>query len=220
MKRKLYLVGNASDYINWMESEMTSDMKEADFVVFTGGSDVDSSFYNEQMGMHTCSNIRRDVFEKREFEKALALKKPMLGICRGSQFLCVMAGGKLVQHQNSTGGIHPIITHDGKELKVTSSHHQAMYPWGLGEGNFRVLGWTEDQSETHLNGNDQEMEIPEGKEVEVAYFPKIRAYGIQSHPEWMFTNLPEDKKTIDYFRNHLNLLIEGNLEKELASFSK
>lgn len=210
-KRKIYVVGGDNQYANWCEGNIITQIEDADLVIWTGGSDVDPSFYDEQVGMHTCCNIRRDIFEERKFEQALALEKPMLGICRGSQFLCVMAGGKLVQHQNSTGGIHPIITHDGKELKVTSSHHQAMYPWGLGKGNFRILGWTEDESETHLDGNDQEMEIPEGKEVEVAYFPKIRALGIQSHPEWMFTNAPEDAVTIDYLRDLLDKAINGNL---------
>lgn len=210
-KRKIYVVGGDSKYANWCEGDIITKIEDADLVIWTGGSDVDPCFYNEQMGMHTCCNIHRDVFEAKEFRKALALKKPMLGICRGSQFLCVMAGGKLVQHQNSSGGIHPIVTYDDKELKVTSSHHQAMYPWGLGEGNFRVLGWTEDESVIHLDGNDQDMEIPEGKEVEVAYFPKIRALGIQSHPEWMFTNAPEDATTINYFRDLLDKTINGNL---------
>lgn len=212
-KRRVYVVGPQYGYASWTQSAIVNNMEESDFVLFTGGADVDPSVYGEPMGSRTSSNIERDIFEERKFKQALELEKPMLGICRGAQFLCVMAGGRLVQHQNDIGFIHAMHTWDGQKIKVTSTHHQAMYPWNLPKGSFKVLGWGKGCSKTHLDGNDEEMDLPGNMEMETVYFPKIRALGIQSHPEMMFTNLPEDKLTISYFRDLLDKTISGDLEK-------
>src|ERR1700677_4699649 len=60
-------------------------------VVFTGGADVAPSLYGEEASRETSSYPKRDIFETIVFQKAHSLHKPKVGICRGAQFLNVMA---------------------------------------------------------------------------------------------------------------------------------
>ena len=66
----------------------------------------------------------------------------VVAICRGSQFCCVMNGGKLVQNVNghATRGTHPIYNRKtGQAYEITSTHHQMQYPFNLGERDYEVL---------------------------------------------------------------------------------
>lgn len=150
----VFVVGERNDYINWfpIPLKIVKTLKNAELVVFTGGEDVDPSIYNEPRGKFTSSNLERDKIEKIVFDKAKKLKIPMLGICRGSQFLCVMNGGRLVQHQENPNSIHPIKTDKYGTIKITSTHHQAAFPFNLKLWQYRLIGWTEKLSEFHLDG--------------------------------------------------------------------
>lgn len=202
--RKIYVIGNDTDYANWMQGEICNTLEEADLIVFTGGEDVNPFMYGETSHETTYYNKYRDELELEYFNKALYLNKPMIGICRGSQFLCVVAGGKLVQHQ-SHPHFHDIEMFDGNVFKVTSSHHQAQFPFNLSNDKYKVLGWANDLSKFHLDGNGKELS-PE-KECEVVYYPKINALGIQSHPEWMSL----DSEAVIYFQKLLNNFLDGKL---------
>jgi len=155
-------------------------------VVFTGGHDVHPELYGEDVGAYTFTSIKRDMYEGMVFEYAFKHKIPMLGICRGAQFLCVKAGGKLVQDVNNHGGMHRIVTHDGKDLYCNSSHHQMQLP----AKDAFPLAWAEPKrSPNHyLNGDNEQIEVD--REYEVVYYPKINAVGIQYHPEWLSFNHP------------------------------
>lgn len=98
-----------------------------------------------------------------------------------------------------------MITFDGKELIVTSSHHQAAFPFNLPEKDYKILGWTNNLSSFHEDGNMKEMNPP--VEVEAIYFPKTQCLGLQFHPEWQLN----DTKTIEWCRNLLNSLINNQL---------
>ena len=201
-KRKIYVVGGSNGYANWMEGELTGKMMEADLVLFTGGEDVTPSLYNEPAHPETYSNIHRDLREKAVFEQAVDLNKHIIGICRGGQFVCVASGGKLVQHQQNPSFMHDIITHDGKTLSISSTHHQAQFPWNMPAtlDNFKILAWTEGISKFHFDGNGQEI-VGNGIECEIVYYPETKALGIQGHPEMMFD--PEHP-TIIYLRDLLD----------------
>lgn len=186
MVKKILVVGGDLGYTNWFpfEIEFVRDLNEAELIVFTGGSDVDPRIYNESEHPTTYSNYDRDLVEQEIFNEAKELGILCVGVCRGSQFLCCMAGGKLVQHQQNPMYIHDINTYDDKAIKVTSTHHQAAYPFDLSEDDYKVLGWTENISEYHEDGDEFEMNPP--LECEIVYYPKINALGIQSHPEHYF----------------------------------
>ena len=136
--------------------------------VFTGGEDVHPSYYGEEQGDNTYTNISRDKFEKVIFDTCVKNDIPMVGICRGAQFLTVMNGGRLHQHVNNHTIGHMIKTLDGKEFYVSSTHHQMMRPWLC--KNFEVLAtanqWT-------------------GDDPEVVRYNTTRSLAIQYHPEFM-----------------------------------
>lgn len=159
--------------------------EEVALVVFTGGEDVTPSFYGEKHGYRTYSSLDRDEYEKGMFEIAKKHNIPCVGICRGSQFLCVMAGGKLAQDITGHGRDHIMATNDGQRIYCTSTHHQMQLP----PKDAIPLAWAEPRLSSHyLNGNDEDFEVD--REYEVVYYPNINAIGIQGHPEY-FMAAPE-----------------------------
>ena len=199
MKRNIFVIGRSLEYANWMEGNIVPRMSEADLVLFTGGEDVSPSMYDEPKGKYTYDNRLRDEYEQKEFHRALEMGKKMIGICRGSQFLCVMSGGKLVQHQDNPDYLHYIHMYDGSELLITSTHHQAQWPYNLPEDEYKILGWTEGISDFHLNGAGKELRVP--KECEIVLYPKVNALGIQGHPEHMLDKFHAE---INYLRQLLD----------------
>lgn len=210
LKRKIYVVGRSLDYANWMKGELTSKLEEADLVVFTGGEDVTPDLYNEPVHPRTSSSVNRDKQEVKEYSAARSLNKKMIGICRGSQLLCVLAGGKLVQHQDNPLFIHPIETIGGQTIEVTSSHHQAQYPYILNPDSYKLLAWTKNLSKYHEDGYKKEIDLPEDKEAEIVLYPKINALGIQGHPEWMFGE-KKHEKSLEYLNELLDMFMENTL---------
>ena len=79
------------DYINEV-------VETFDGFLFCGGTDIDPSYYGEEINgaKNICS--ARDVFEKALFDAAYKTGKPILGICRGMQVINVFLGGSLYQH--------------------------------------------------------------------------------------------------------------------------
>lgn len=66
-------------------------------IVITGGEDVHPSRYGKAGEEHRCvCDPYRDSLELALIEKALALKLPLLAICRGEQILNVSQGGDLI----------------------------------------------------------------------------------------------------------------------------
>lgn len=215
-KPKIYVVGCGTHYTNWMDGIVVNTIEEADLVCFTGGEDITPSLYGEKHNPTTYSSYKRDLREIDEFKLAYRLNKHLIGICRGSQFLCVMSGGKLVQDQDNPWHIHDIETFDGNVIPVTSTHHQAQYPWNLPKDKYKILGWSKNISPYH-DGAIQDKEIVNGvvednKEVEVVYYPETKALALQGHPEMLYSNyLKGDEiaiKMIDWcksiLKKHLN----------------
>lgn len=217
--RKIYIVGELGvNYINWMNGVRVNFLNEADLVLFTGGEDVDPSMYDAPRHPFTRSNLARDRREIMDYWAAKQLGKKLIGICRGAQFLCVMAGGDLVQHQANPSMVHPITTLDGRELLVTSTHHQAQWPYLLEEGKeYKMLGWSVGMSPFHHDGEQLEIvlgAVDGDKEAEVVYYPHIKALGIQPHPEMMWPERdrnPEIMKSMVWFQSLLDKHMEGKL---------
>lgn len=219
--RTIYVVGNQKDYANWMQGSLVSDMKNAKLVVFTGGEDVTPTLYGQRPHITTICSPKRDTYEKGEFNRAKELDLPCIGICRGAQFLCVMAGGKLVQHQENPYHVHQVSVADGRQIHMTSSHHQAQFIWDIPFAERRLMGWTHGLSKYHEDGDGKEMVNGAAKdnpmplnylEVEIAYYRKINSLGIQAHPEWHFPPVDgEQREFIEYSRQMLNHLMERTL---------
>lgn len=80
------------------EAALKDLSKRLDGLVLSGGPDVDPMHYNEKP-IPQLGNIDpdRDTTEILITREMFELKKPILGICRGTQVLNVAFGGKLIQ---------------------------------------------------------------------------------------------------------------------------
>lgn len=191
---KYYASATSIGHGNWLEPlgfKNTKVLEEADVVIFGGGADIMPETYGEDAGNRTWASPERERKEKEDFHQALKLGKKMYGTCRGLQLLCVMAGGKLIQDVTNHGGDHSITTFDKSRIRVNSIHHQMINPYNLKPGtDYKILAWTSKRISTrYLGAKDKTIYLPfDFKEIEVAYFPKINAMGIQSHPEMMLNS--------------------------------
>lgn len=153
--------------------------KEVGLLVFTGGHDVWPELYGENILQGTFFSTHRDLYEGRMFEIAQANKIPCVGICRGAQFLCVKAGGKLVQDITGHLVSHLLLTNDNRTILSNSSHHQMQLP----PEDAVPLAWSNNRmSRYYMNGDGDNIHVD--KEYEVVYYPNINSLGIQGHPEW------------------------------------
>lgn len=224
-KKKITVLVNKSaghqSYVSLLEKrydvtcvDCTDHIKtEIDLILFTGGEDVTPNYYGESKGKFTGNNESRDMIENDYMYNRGGLKNvPKLGICRGAQFLTVMNGGKLIQHVNGHGisGTHSLdmkYLQDSDNFKITSTHHQMMFPYNLPRDRYEILATSKNfLSNTYLDGINQEKEIPKDfEECEIVFYPISRSLCIQGHPE--FSNCPENTQNecLNLIANYLNL---------------
>lgn len=197
--------------------------QEIAFVLFTGGQDVSPELYGAARYHNVFCSSKRDEEEVVLFNQAVEHKIPFVGICRGAQFLCVMAGGRLIQDVSA----HRMTTHQvrayypGKKfetLEVTGDHHQMQYPWDLPHKHYDLLAWSPRPYSAHYAfGPDNVIKLedapPELKtEPDVVWYSKIKALAIQFHPEWMDQKCP----AVTYIKelvNHFIIPIVNQNEK-------
>jgi len=168
--------------------ELLKRPKEVSLVMFTGGEDVHPSLYGGVDGSNLCgTNIRRDGFEKKVFGFCRKHDIKCWGICRGSQFLNVMAGGFMYQHiENHTSYHNAYFPHDKSVRKVTSTHHQLV---GLPSSSIPIAWSHPSRSGIYIGPYGHRVKAPE-HEIEAAIFPNINAVGVQYHPEMMSIDEP------------------------------
>lgn len=183
--KKVFVVYGSEHDSSWTGLTYTKDFNAADAVLFTGGSDINPKYYGDKMGKNTYCNDSRDSLEFEYLNKAIKAGKYLIGICRGHQWLGIMAGTKLIQHVSGHQGGHAVVFNNGDILRTVSIHHQMVNPFTLDKKDYELIAWsTKNQSTTYLDGNNEEIKLPEDfKETEVIYFNKIKAFGVQGHPE-------------------------------------
>ena len=160
-----------------------SDLDKDSCLVVWGGADISPVLYNKPVSERTYAGpqmSQRDAIEWELMNEAKHLGIPIIGICRGAQMLCALAGGFLIQDVTDHGRDHYATTSDGKVLKVSSLHHQMMYPWGV---DHVLVAQSKHMLSRHYLDVDTPVEVP--CEPEFVYFPKERGIAIQWHPEYM-----------------------------------
>ncbi|HNW04769.1 MAG TPA: gamma-glutamyl-gamma-aminobutyrate hydrolase family protein [Oscillospiraceae bacterium] len=183
--------------------EAAPAVRALDGLLFTGGEDIDPSYYGEEPRPEIGNiSAKRDVSEFLLMKEAVAAGKPVFCICRGFQLLNVFFGGTLYQDLPSQYDsvirhrqekpydepAHAVSVAEGSPLSriagaegfgVNSRHHQAVKD--LGRGLFA-------------------MAISEDGLVESAFAPgRPFVMGVQWHPEHMFARDEVSRKLFSAF---------------------
>lgn len=184
MKKNVFIVNGSSAYKALfldLGYNIVDNIIEATLVCFTGGADVSPSMYGAKEHVLTSTNPVRDMKEQLVFENAREIGIPMVGICRGAQFLNVMSGGEMYQHVTNHVGSHYLVDNiTGETVYVSSTHHQMMKPSGAGllVGSSR-LGGEREWYEGQVYHRDVSKE-----DSEVVYYGNTNCLCFQPHPEF------------------------------------
>jgi gamma-glutamyl-gamma-aminobutyrate hydrolase PuuD len=184
---RVLVVGGGFQYLKmFFDAGMkgAKNIEDADIICFTGGEDVDPAMYGEEPIPETYFNPKRDAVEAGIYADALVAKKPMIGICRGSQFLNVMNGGKLWQDVNNHAcrGGHSIVDMRTGEVKhnMTSTHHQQMRP----ADNAEIIAVAELSTKKVSMSEVISRDEAENDDIEVVWYPDSLSLCFQPHPEF------------------------------------
>lgn len=169
---------------------------QADIICFSGGSDVSPEYYGDPKHPTTSNVPLRDERCIEIWDEARP-EQMIVGICRGSQFLNVMNGGKLWQDVNNhaLGGTHSLMyLHESQDVdslqqrveahQVTSTHHQMMIPSDLSP--FERWGWCR-RTTFRDRGNDRRRPSDfenDGPDNEIIFYPESKTLCFQPHPEY------------------------------------
>ncbi len=174
-----------------------------DGFLFTGGHDVSPKMYKElPIPYLVVCCPKRDIMEHLLLEVAIEKDKPVLGICRGIQFMNVFFGGTLYQDipkQHPSQVVHrqehpyDVVAHqveikkdtplykllESDQIGVNSLHHQAIKDLAP---HFTPMAYS-----------------PDGL-VEAIYHPIHKfLWGVQWHPEFSYKNDKNSKKIFKAF---------------------
>jgi len=215
MKTKIFITkhleyGTALTGLGDMTGNSTEFMHSSDkfkLVLFTGGEDVTPILYGETSPNGLCRyNTVRDRTESAYFKHALMHGIPMVGICRGLQFINVMAGGRMIHHMTGhVNGYHDFgCQKNDKIIRVNSMHHQMVIP----PKDALIVGWSVDKlAPEYFGDEDKKIQWP-GPEVEAVIYPTINACGVQYHPEMM----SPDTEGYTFFYNMVAHLLDYTMD--------
>lgn len=200
--------------------DLTSDSKlnHDDVLIVWGGADISPSLYKKYPATSCHADSipsRRDQFEWHFMNQAVSLGVPIIGICRGAQMLCALAGGHLIQDVDGHMGGHNATTYDGKTLSVSSVHHQMLYPWNV---EHEMIAWSSKKRSVDRQGNPNYTDVNEsGEDIQVevpcepefVYFPKVKGFAVQWHPEFMENDAEATKYIFNFMKEKLNVHAEA-----------
>lgn len=182
-----------------------SNAAEAELVCFTGGEDVSPNLYGDKRHPTTHNNPHRDFRESELFTNFLFRGLPMVGICRGAQFLNVMAGGRMYQNvTRHTAPHHLTNLRDGTFVWVTSTHHQMMMPSDAGQ----LLGASYLEGDREWFDGEVAKRDKSNEDIEVVLYARKRLLCFQPHPE-MYQGYHEYDGMREYFFSLVSELIKG-----------
>lgn len=165
-------------------------LREGDCLVVWGGSDISPTIYGKKVSAHTGADAKlsgRDIIEWDLMKRCQQMMLPIIGICRGAQMLCGLAGGTLVQDVTGHTRSHGVCCKDGELFTASSLHHQMLNPFDKTD-HVLIAKSTFEMSTRYLDVDDDGNEVEaEGMECEpeFVWFPAEKGVAIQWHPEFM-----------------------------------
>lgn len=206
--KKVFIAACSAGYTELFQAlgyQRTNDQNEADLVCFTGGSDVSPNLYGDDVHKTTWSDALRDAKERNIFQQCLDNGIPMVGICRGGQFLNVMSGGRMYQHVSKHTQSHELVdVQTGERVYVSSTHHQMIMPSPKALiVATAALGGTREWFDGSIARKDISKE-----DIEVVYYEHTNTLCFQPHPE--FTSVEYEG-----MKRYFNSLLERFFVKQM-----
>lgn len=184
------------------EGEISRLVAMCDGILLTGGHDVSPEIYGEKALEGTVSYGPRDEMEKQVLAKAIRLDKPLLGICRGIQFVNAALGGTLYQDLptqfSSSIEHHQTPPYDVPVHEVTILKDTPLYDC-LQTERIRVNSYHH-QAVKDVSPELAIMARAEDGLVEALYRPENRfLWVVQWHPEFSIKKDENSKKIFSAF---------------------
>lgn len=161
-------------------------------VILSGGGDISHLYGGSHNGEVSLS---RDETEKKLLEIAIRKKIPVLGICRGMQFINVFFGGKIININKQTESKleHVANTH---KIEIIDSKISKL----LGKGKIEVNSYhNEGLTDDCLSPELTPFAISNDGLIEGFYHKKHPIGGIMWHPERSSPDMDANKKIIKFF---------------------
>jgi putative glutamine amidotransferase len=183
--------------------ELNQCLAICDGLLLTGGHDINPEIYHEvaieQCGI--CCN-KRDEMESYLFLKALEQDKPVLGICRGIQFMNALLGGSLYQDlptQHPSDVEHHMTPPYDIPIHDITIYEGTLLADILGAGIHRVNSYHHQAIRT-LAPSAEAMAVSEDGLVEAIRIQDKRfMVGVQWHPEFAYQKDEESRKLVQAF---------------------
>ncbi|MFC6171347.1 gamma-glutamyl-gamma-aminobutyrate hydrolase family protein [Loigolactobacillus jiayinensis] len=170
-----------------------------DAVLLSGGHDVSPDLYGAKLDPATGELDRtRDLFEIALVKQALALHKPIFGICRGQQIINVALGGTLIQDITSAQ-----IKHQQRPIPGTGATHKVQAVSGtrlasLLQGAYAVNSFHHQAVAKVAPGLIVSARSSDGV-IEALEAPQQQLFSVQWHPEIMYPQHPAAQRLFQAF---------------------
>jgi len=165
---------------------------EQSVLVIWGGGDISPTMYKHPT--LRCTYATEELSTRDKYEQALALRAiemgiPIIGVCRGAQMMCALAGGYLIQDVTGHTSSHDMrIVTSNKVVRTSSLHHQMMYPFDIEHELIAVA--SPPLSKHYKSAVAENAFWLASGEPEIVWFPSVKALCIQGHPEFEAVKSP------------------------------
>lgn len=149
-------------------------------VILSGGGDISPSLYGDESSVSGSYSVEREKTEKILLEIAIEQNLPVLGICRGMEFLNVSFGGKLLS--DISKNINNGLIHDESRHNITLAEDVIIKALGtdiVDVNSFHRLGIRDKQLSKQLIPFARASDLS----IEALYHPKLAIGAIMWHPE-------------------------------------
>lgn len=191
------------------EKMLDDIVKSLDGIVLSGGEDCSPQLYGEEM-LNKCGNItpERDDADVMLIKKALENGTPILGVCRGSQMLNVVAGGTLYQDLSYTDQ-EVFLKHIQGKDQSTKCHKVKIEKDSFLDELYNDEVWVNSFHHQSIKDLAPEFKItaksPDGiVEGFEAIDKSKKLFGVQWHPEMLAAR--DDESMLNLFKKFIEKL--------------
>ena len=163
------------------------------FIILSGGNNVNPRLYDKNAGFDPDSSIKRDETEKAMIGYAVKNKLPVLGLCRGIQFINVYFNGSLIKDLKGENYNHVGITHS---LSIVDKKAEKFF----GKKTFKVNSYHNQGIDKKCLSNElKAFAISDDGLIEGAFHPRYPIAGVIWHPERESPDNKINEKIINAF---------------------